>query len=280
MMIQKLAADYPVRTLCHLLDCAPSSYYYQPQPCEEDPELVAAVEQHLALRPYLGYRMLLVRLKRAGWTVGERPIRRILRQMKRTRSVGRVITTDSRHSHPRFPNAIATVTPAYPNHIWVADITYLRYGRQFLYLAIILDAYSRVVRGWHLEEFLTCEALTLPALESALKVGSPTFFHSDQGRQYAAGDHVALLQAHGTTVSMSDAGCPTQNALAERFIRTLKDELLPYAEFDSLADLRRQLRHYLEDEYNRERPHSSLGYLTPLEFEQEFYWQRPFFFSP
>jgi putative transposase len=93
--------------------------------------------------------------------------------------MGRVITTDSKHSHPRFPNLIQEVTAVYPDHIWVADITYLRFGRQFMYLAVILDAYTRAVRGWHLEEVLTCEALTLPALKMALHKGTPLYFHSD-----------------------------------------------------------------------------------------------------
>jgi len=279
MMIQQLSADYPVRYLCQLLDCPTSTYYYQSQRQEDDPELVTAIEQQLALRPYLGYRMLLARLQRDGWDVGERPVRRILRQMKQTRSIGRVITTDSKHSHPRYPNAIAEITAVYPNHIWVGDITYLRYGRQFVYLAVIVDAYTRAVRGWHLEELLTCEALTLPALKMALQTGTPTYFHSDQGRQYAAGEHVALLKAGNTTISMSDAGCPTQNGLVERFIRTVKDEHIAYSEYDTYIDLRRQLRHYLEVEYTRDRPHSSLNYMTPLEFEQEFYWRQVSLFS-
>ncbi len=217
-MIKQLSAEHPVRYLCQLLDCASSTYYYQPQHQEDDPELVKAIEQHLALRPYLGYRMLLARLQRDKWQVGERPVRRILRQMKQTRSIGRVVTTDSKHSHPRFPNTIQGVTAVYPDHIWVGDITYLRYGRQFLYLAVILDAFTRAVRGWHLEELLTCQALTLPALRIALHTGTPAFFHSDQGRQYAAKEHVELLEATNTTISMSDPGCPTQNALVERFL--------------------------------------------------------------
>ena len=278
-MIKQMSVEYPVRYLCELLDCPSSTYYYQPQHSEDDPELVKAIEQHLALRPYLGYRMLLARLRREKWQVGERPVRRILRQMKRTRSIGRVITTDSKHAHPRFPNLIQDVTAVCPNQIWVGDITYLRYGRQFLYLAVILDAYTRAVRGWHLEELLTCEALTLPALQMALQTGSPTFFHSDQGRQYAAKDHVALLQAGNTIISMSDAGCPTQNGLVERFIRTVKEEHIAYSEYESLVDLRRQLRHYLEVEYTRDRPHSSLNYMTPLEFEQDYYWRQAFFLS-
>ena len=122
-MIKQLSAEHPVCYLCQLLDCPPSTYYYQSQRQEDDPELVKAIEQHLALRPYLGYRMLLARLRRDKWPVGERPVRRILRQMKQTGSIGRVITTDSKRSHPRFPNLIQGVTAVYPNHIWVGDVT-------------------------------------------------------------------------------------------------------------------------------------------------------------
>lgn len=196
--------------------------------------------------------------------------------MKQSQSVGRVATTDSGHAHARFPNAIAGLTASYPNHIWVADITYLRYGRQFVYLAVILDLYTRAVRGWQLEEIMSCQKLTLPALEMALRTGSPAYFHSDQGRQYAATDHVQLLAKANTVVSMSDAGQPTQNAFVERFIKTLKYEHVLYAEYDSYADMRQQIKHFLEVEYNRERPHSALNYMTPLQFQREYYWQNRF----
>jgi len=269
-MIDMLKADYPVRTLCQFLDCSPSSYYYKQTEKQVDSELESAIESLLAEYPYLGYRMIQVRLAKKVIVASERQIRRLLRRLKRTRSVGRVQTTDSTHTHPRFPNAIRRLTPSYPDHVWVADITYIRYGRHFVYLAVILDAYTRAVRGWQLEEFLTCEALTLPALKMALKGGRPTYFHSDQGRQYAATDHVDLLKKHEVVVSMSDAGCPTQNGLVERFIRTLKDEHVAYSEYGSFGEMRRQVKAYLEEEYNVNRPHSALGYMTPVEFDAEY----------
>lgn len=279
-MIAALSTEYPVHLLCRLLGSPRSHYYYQPETPADDRRLVTAIEQLLALHPQLGYRMVLARLRRQGWEVGERPARRILQGMARSRSAGRVVTTDSDHPHPRFPNAIGGLTPCYPGHVWVADITYLRYGRHFVYLAVILDAFTRAVRGRHLEESLTCEALTLPALEMALLVERPTFFHSDQGRQYAAAKHVACLRGGPTIISMSDTGRPTQNALVERFIRTVKEEHVAYTEYDSPADMRRQLKAYLEVEYNCHRPHSVLGYLTPLEFEQAYHRARAFQLLP
>ncbi len=276
-MIQELAQEYDVDWLCQLFGLPRSTYYYQPTPAADDPDLVQAIESLLADKPYLGYRMVLARLKQAHWRVGERPVRRILHTFGRTRSAGRLVTTDSNHSHPRYPNMIRGQEALYPNHIWVADLTYLRYGRQYLYLALILDVYTRMVRGWHLEEFLNCEILTLPALQKAFTYGCPVYFHSDQGRQYAATAHVQLLKEREVIISMSDAGQPTQNAFIERFIKTVKYEHVYYSEYDTVTDMRKQLKHYLEVEYNRDRPHSALGYLTPNQFEKEYYWLNRFF---
>ena len=107
--------------------------------------------------------------------------------------------------------------------------------------------------------------------------GFPAYFHSDQGRQYAATAHVQLLKDQDVIISMSDAGQPTQNAFIERFIKTVKYEHVYYSEYDTVADMRKQLKHYLEVEYNRDRPHSALGYLTPNQFEKEYYWLNRFF---
>ena len=274
-MIDTLKPDYPIRFLCEIMDCSPSSYYYRPIAKSEDKALLEAIEFLLAERPYLGYRMVRARLKQRGIVAGERAIRRILSQMGRTRSVGRVIkTTDSNHSHPRYPNLIRNIDPDYPDQIWVGDITYIRYGHQFVYLAVILDAFTRAVRGWHLEEFLTSSELTEPALKMALTHNSPAYFHSDQGKQYAATSHVNLLKKHHTLISMSDAGCPTQNGIVERFMRTLKEEHVAYSEYDSFRSMRQQIKLFLEIEYNQNRPHSSLDYLTPAEFEAKYHLQK------
>ena len=230
-----LAVEFPISLLCDLVGCARSSFYYAPTNSVDDQAVIDAVEQMLAQKPYLGYRMVYQRMRRDGWLVSERQIRRLLRRFKRTRSAGRVVTTDSSHSHFRFPNQIADIRAAFPDHIWVADLTYLRYGRQYLYLAIVLDVYTRAVRGWQLEEFLTCEALTKPALAMALQKGQPRYFHSDQGRQYAANTHIQMLESVDAIISMSDAGKPTQNAFVERFIRTVKDEHVYRSEYSSFG---------------------------------------------
>lgn len=268
-MIDHLKGEYPVQQLCEWWQCPRSSYYHRPPTPADPPELVAAVEQLLLRWPFYGYRRLHQQLMREGYPVGERMVRRILKALGGSRSVGqvKVRTTDSRHHLPRYPNRIKGVQPHAINHIWVADITYIRLGRRFIYLAVILDAFSRGVRGWHLGRDLT-KQLTITALQNALaQHPAPAIFHSDQGSQYAAWLHTDMLFNAGVEISMSRVGTPTDNGLVERFMRTLKEEHVDYAEYDDFDDAYRQIQHWLDIEYMTERIHSALDYLTPAEFE-------------
>lgn len=265
-MIDQLKQRYPVQRLCQVLDLPRSSYYARPTVPEPEPTLVAAVEQVLMRWPTYGYRRVRAQLRRDGIPASERQVRTVLRQLGVTRQVGRVRTTDSSQPHQRYPNRLRELTVTQLDQVWVADITYLRFGYRFFYLAVILDAYSRAVRGWSLGRRLD-EALTLTALDQALQTRRPQVFHSDQGAQYTAKRHVALLEDAGVAVSMADTGEPTQNALAERFIRTLKEEHVAYADYDDFDDTFWQLKRWLEVEYMQERIHSALDYQTPAEFE-------------
>jgi len=267
-VIQTLRADAPVKQLCTVFNCPRSTYYYQPVRRDDGP-LLDAIEAVLMHRPWYGYRRVVAQLKREGVAAGETVVRRLLRSMQHSRSVGavRVKTTDSRHPYTRYTNLIRGMHPNRPNQIWVADITYIRMGTRFIYLAVILDAYSRAVRGWAVSRSLSQE-LTLNALAMALATGKPLIFHSDQGSQYAAWLHTDQLINAGVRVSMSDKGKPTQNGIAERFMRTLKDEHVDYADYADFTDAQRQIAHWLEFEYNTQRIHSSLNYATPAEFEQ------------
>jgi transposase InsO family protein len=266
-MIRQLRQEYPVNDLCQWLGMARSSYYYQAQGPDET-ALVDAIEQILMRWPFYGYRRLQAQLQRDGWTVGERVVRRLLKQLGVTRSVGRVRiqTTDSNHAHWRYPNLIRQLTVTHPDQLWCADITYLRLQWRFIYLAVILDAYTRAVRGWALSRQVD-QALTLSALRMALQHGRPAIFHSDQGVQYAAWEHTQLLHNAGVRISMSDTGQPTQNGLVERFLRTFKEEHVDYADYQDYDDAFVQIGRWLEVEYMTQRIHSSLGYLTPAEFE-------------
>jgi putative transposase len=146
-MLDALKDEYPVRQLCETLGCPPSTYYYQSQ-AASDADLMAAMEDELMRRPFYGYRRVLRQLQRAGWQVGETRVRRVLKQMGHTAQIGRVRvrTTDSSHSHGRYPNLLKQTVVQYPDQVWVADITYLRLGHRFIYLAVILDAYTRGAR--------------------------------------------------------------------------------------------------------------------------------------
>jgi transposase InsO family protein len=272
-MIEALSIDYPIDRLCALLDCPRRSYYYQAVPTIDEP-LRTAIEQIVIRWPYYGYRRVTAQLRREGWTVNSKVVRRLLHEFGVHARVGRVRwhTTDSTHDQPRYPNLVRELTVAYPDHLWVADITYVRLGHRFIYLAVILDAFSRAVRGWHLGRRLGQE-LALTALAQALTQHVPVIHHSDQGVQYAARGYIDRLTGAGVQISMADVGQPTQNALAERFMRTLKEEHVDYTEYADFVDAEQQLRHWLEVAYNQQRIHSALAYATPMEFEAAFWAQ-------
>ena len=253
--------------LCTWLDC-PRSTYYAPSVKADEGEVVAAIEQILLRFPCYGYRKLHKHLVRQGMAIGEHRVRRLLRQLGITGSVGtvRVQTTDSHHAHPRYPNRIQRLKLTCPDQVWVADITYIRLGRRFIYLAVILDAFTRTVRGWALSRSLE-QQLTLDALDMALARGTPFIFHSDQGSQYAAWNHTERLLTRGVLISMSDKASPTQNGLVERFMRTVKEEHVDYTEYQDFEDAYQQLKHWLEVVYMTERIHQALDYVTPAEFE-------------
>lgn len=266
-MIQQMKATYPVRQLCAALDCPTSTAYYEAVARDES-ALIAVIEQILMKFPFYGYRKVRAEMIRRGLDVGEHIVRRLLRELGVTRSVGkvRVRTTDSNHPHPRYPNRIRGLKLSGPDQVWVADITYIRLGRRFIYLAVILDAYTRAMRGWALSRSID-QQLTLDALDRALEQATPFIFHSDQGSQYCAWLHTEQLLERGVRISMSDKASPTQNGLVERFMRTVKEEHVDYTEYHDFEDAYRQLKHWLEVTYMTERVHQSLGYVTPAEFE-------------
>jgi putative transposase len=270
-MIRRMASAYPVSLLCEVLDVPRSTVYYEPQPKPDDAALREVIERVLMRRPFYGYRRVTAQLKREGVDVGETRVRRLLRALDHSASVGRArSTTDSQHGERRFPNLVKGLDITAPNQVWVADLTYLRLGRRFLYLAVVLDAFTRGLRGWHLGHSLEAPDLTRRALEMALsRHPAPAIHHSDQGKQYAAASYCDRLPA-STQVSMAAVGAPTENALVERFIRTLKEEHVDYSDYRDFDDACDQLAHWLEVEYMTERIHSSLGYLTPTEFEVAF----------
>ncbi len=179
-------------------------------------------------------------------------------------------TTDSEHGLAVYPNLAGTLEVSGLNQLWVSDITYIRLWREFVYLAVVLDAFSRRVIGWSLGRTLEAE-LALAALRMALRTrefGPGLVHHSDRGVQYASGDYTGLLQQHGIEISMSRKANPYDNALAESFMKTLKYEEVYLFEYEDFAEAQRRIGQFLERVYNEKRLHSALGYLPPVEYEQ------------
>jgi len=233
------------------------------------------VIQRIALEmPTYGYRPMTAELRRRGWLVNHKHILRLMRLDGLLCRPQRrfVTTTDAKHSLPVFPNLARHLTLTAADQLWVGDITYIRLPRQFVYLAVLLDAFSRRVIGWALDRHLLTD-LTLTALRMALRtrpVNPGLVHHSDRGVQYASADYVALLVKHQIRISMSRTGNPYDNARAERFMRTIKHEEVFLSDYQNLTEARASIRRFIEQVYNRKRLHSALGYLPPVEFERRF----------
>jgi transposase InsO family protein len=244
----------------------------QPSTSHEDELELRSQIQTIALemRSY-GYRPITAELHRRGVKVNHKHVLRLLREdnLLCLRQRAFVRTTDSRHNLMVYSNLARDLSLSNINQLWVADITYIRLLREFIYLAVLLDAFSRRCIGWAISRHIDTQ-LTLAALQMALNtrtINSGLIHHSDQGVQYAATDYVAVLRDHKIEISMSRIGNPYDNAKAERFMRTLKYEEIYMNDYETLAEVRASIEHFIESVYNRKRLHSAIGYRPPAEFE-------------
>ena len=267
---------YAVVDACRLANLARSSYYYSEKP--ENATLENVVVQVAHEHVTYGTRRVMHQLRRCDEPIhiNRKQVQRIMRKHALLRPVKRRKrrTTQSTHGFQRFLNLVEGVRATYPDQIWVADITYIRFRLSFIYLAVILDVYTRMVRGWCVHPTLD-QMLSLRALRQALIGGSPDIHHSDQGIHYAAPTYVALLRQHGVRVSMAAKGCPEENGYAERLMRMIKEEEVDLSEYDSFQDAREQLDDFFITVYNQKRIHSALGYQTPAEFESAYRQAHP-----
>lgn len=247
-----------------------STYYYQSQ-ADDELGLREAMEAVAVHYPRYGSRRITAQLCREGWSVNRKHIQRLMQEENLLVEVRRYCqTTNSQHAYGRYPNLIKHLEIVQPDQVWCADLTYVRLPKQFVYLAVVLDIFTRSIRGWELAGHML-EDLPKAALQRALSQSHPQIHHSDQGVQYAATGYVSLLQAAEVQISMSARGRPTENAYAERFMRTLKEEEVSLHEYEDLQDARTHIAHFLDQVYMLKRIHSALGYLPPAEFEAQ--WQ-------
>jgi putative transposase len=262
--------------MCTLAQVSRAGYYRHWQavaPRTAETALRDEVQRLALAQRHYGYRRIAVLLRRAGWQVNRKRVLRLMREdnllcLRKAAFVP--ATTDSRHSWRIYPNLAWRLQPTGLNQLWVADITYIRLAEGFVYLAVVLDVFSRRVIGWAMEEHLKA-SLALAALEMALANRSITpgllVHHSDRGVQYACRDYIGLLEAHSIQPSMSRVGCPYDNAMAESFMKTLKQEEVDGRKYRDLAQARQAIEHFLEEVYNRQRLHSALAYNAPAEVE-------------
>jgi putative transposase len=261
--------------MCLAAQVSRASYYRFVGSVAEDPDMeLRSVIQKIALSmPTYGYRRVQAELERRGHQVNHKRVRRIMREDNllclRRRSFVR--TTDSRHGFTVYPNLAKEMVLTDINQLWVADITYIRLRSEFVYLAVILDAFSRRVIGWELSDSLAAE-LALGALRMALKgrnFAPGLVHHSDRGVQYASHEYTQLLRQHGIQISMSRRGNPYDNAQAESFMKTLKYEEVYRSDYYDQHHVRNSVGRFLEKVYNQKRLHSALSYVPPAEFERD-----------
>jgi putative transposase len=265
-----------IARMCRLAAVSRAGYYRHWQasaPRQEEMGLRDAIQRHALGNRHYGYRRITAELGREGWRVNHKRVLRLTREdnLLCLRTVGFVpMTTDSRHGWRVVANLARGMEPTGLDQLWVADITYVHLAEEFAYLAIILDAYSRKVIGWALATHLRAE-LAIAALEMALAARRPPpgslIHHSDRGVQYACGDYTAILRAHDIQPSMSRVGNPYDNAKAESFMKTLKQEEVNGSGYRDAADARERIGTFIEQVYNRQRLHSALDYRPPVEYE-------------
>ena len=272
---QKDKTKFKVSTLCKVLNVSRNSYvnFVKRGGCDQDLNevLVAKIEEVVTSSRKYGYRRVTAALRKSGLLVNHKKVLCLMRTKHLLCKVKQAFksTTDSNHSLPKYPNLLTGFTPTGVNQVWASDITYVRLKNGFVYLAVVMDLFSRKVVGWAISRYID-EQLTLCALNMALasrQVPKGLIHHSDQGVQYASLAYTNRLKECGIRISMSRKANPYDNAYLESFMKTLKQEEVYANEYESLADVSANMGKFIEEIYNTKRLHSSLGYMSPTEYE-------------
>lgn len=260
-----------------MIELSTSSYYYRPKVSratrdQDDADLRGLIEELQGMFPKAGYRNVRKHLMRSGVVVNSKRIRRVMLKYSLHAQVRKrfIRTTDSNHSYNVYPNLIEGKTITAINQVWVSDITYIRIATGFVFLAVIMDLFSRRIVGWAISKSLDRE-VALSALRMAISqrgLCEGLIHHSDRGVQYASDDYVDILNENKIQISMSRSGNPYDNAFAESFMKTLKNEEVYLWEYENFLDVVERIPFFIEEVYNRKRLHSGIGYLPPEEFEE------------
>ena len=268
-IVSALHKEYSVREICETLGFNRSSFYYHPQEDPSEAVLVAEIEKLARRYPRYGYRRITQSLVRQGYSVGTRRVARLMQEKNLLVSVKRACqTTKSLQGDKPWTHHLETLEVSHQDQVWVADITYVRLKGRFIYVALLMDVFTRMIKAWQISQHLN-QSLTLKPLEAALCHSVPEIHHSDQGVQYLSKAYITMLQEHGVEISVAHRGRPWENGYAERLIRTLKEEEVHLNDYQSITEARDRIGHFITDVYNLKRPHSALGYLTPMEFQRQ-----------
>ena len=279
-VVSKLAGQYGVAHMCGLVGLSRSSFYHAPHDRSEDDVLEQDLRKAAGKRPFDGYRRLTQTLRRRYKrykTLNTKRVRRVMKQaglnIKRRKKPRR--TTNSNHAFQRYPNLVKDLCITHPNQVWVGDMAavLLADGSE-VFLAILMDVFTRKIIGWELSRDMTHQ-LPLAALKRAFRHTVCEIHHTDQGVQYATPKYTQSLLDKNVQISMAAVGKAWENGFAERWVRTLREEELSLTEYKNFADAYQHIDQFITDVYNRKRIHSSLGYLTPAEFEAQWREQQP-----
>lgn len=268
-MVEALRTEYSVRQICEVLGFTRSHLYYHRKQDPSEAVLREEIET-LALRyPTYGYRRITKLLVRMGYPVGYKRVARLMKATNLSVSVRRVCqTTTSLEGVCPWGNRLKDLEVCRCDQVWVSDITYVRLKGHFVYVSLLIDVFTRMIRAWHLSQHLT-QSLTLKPLEAALHPSVPEIHHSHQGLQYLSTAYISLLKHHGIEISVARRGCPWENGYAQRLIPTLKEEEVHLNDYEDITEARQRIGHFITQVYHHKRPHSALDYLTPIEFQRK-----------